>query len=176
MLRSALLRPIRCGTHAQARCLSSSTAGFPKPWFLDAEPTSVTSSVTRPNVNGHQVSASQGVIIETAILPPDLPEHLHELHAELVKLPLLEPGRLEIRPPLDTPPGPPLPFTLPRGRRRRGGTDAGVGVPVPESSLWKWIVLAQVSEHIFYYLIDHDNSCISYYCAHVFALPGKRGY
>jgi hypothetical protein len=79
-----------------------------------------------------------------ASLPPDLPAHLVILHEELLKSPLLEPGRLEITHPVDTPPGPPLPFSMPRGRRRRGGSDAGEGVSEHVGGIWRWVVLAQV--------------------------------
>ena len=154
MLRSAISHAIPRKPHAHMRCWLSTPACNPKPWFIDEEPTPAKSNGTPPIVDDRPVSSSRGmVVVSAAPLPPDLPTHLLNLHAELAKSPLLEPGRLEIRPPLYTPPGPPLPSALPRGRRRRGGTDVGTGVPEPEGSMWRWIVLAQVRLEIL-----HDRS------------------
>ena len=138
MLRSAIPR-LRLKPRA---CQSSwySTPSIPKPWFVD----DVQAGVTQPLIDHSASSVLKGDAKSTSSLPPDLPEYLLSLHEELSKSPLLEPGGLEIRHPVDTPPGPPLPFSMPKGRRRRGGTDAGEGVPEHVGGIWRWVVLVQV--------------------------------
>lgn len=156
MLRSAISRSIRRKPYDQLRLWLSTQACTPKPWFIDHEPTSTITKSAHLLTGDIPVSSSQGMdVVSQAPLPPDLPDHLLSLHAELAKSPLLEPGRVEIRSPLPTPPGPPLPFALPKGRRRRGGTNLGVGVPDTEGSLWRWIVLAQVCFQTLH-AIDRD--------------------
>ena len=72
-----------------------------------------------------------------------MPLALQNLHAQLVQSPYLEPSKLLVRKPIPQPPGPPLPISTPKGRRRRGGTYAGEGFLEPDG-IWNWIVLAQV--------------------------------
>lgn len=88
-----------------------------------------------------------------APLPEDARDspHLSSLYDTLSVSPLLEPSTLLVCPPPRIPPGPALPESKARGRRKRGGTDLGDGVEdmrgVPETGgLWKWIVLAEVKE------------------------------
>lgn len=114
--------------------LFSSISNSKTPWFVDDDPVS---SRQQPQ------NTVQPVIRENS-LPPELPPHLVKLHEELSRSPHLEPGNVEVRPPLPTEPGPPLPSALPKGRRRRGRTDFGLGVPDTTGGLWKWIVIAQV--------------------------------
>jgi hypothetical protein len=61
----------------------------------------------------------------------------------MVQSPYLEPFQLLVREPIPQPPGPPLPISEPKGRRRRGRTYAGEGLLEP-GGIWDWIVLAQV--------------------------------
>lgn len=114
--------------------LFSSISNSKTPWFVDDDPVS---SRQQPQ------NTVQPIIRENS-LPPELPPHLVKLHEELSRSPHLEPGNVEVRPPLPTEPGPPLPSALPKGRRRRGRTDFGLGVPDTTGGLWKWIVIAQV--------------------------------
>jgi len=125
--------------HAAARCstryFSSGSSLFSSlhprvPWFIDYSETSFTPKTPSPEVT-------------TPPLPPGIPVALHQLHAQLVRSPYLEPSKLLVRAPIPQPPGPPLPKSTPKGRRKRGGTFAGEGLLEP-GNLWNWIVLAQV--------------------------------
>jgi hypothetical protein len=68
-------------------------------------------------------------------LPEGVPNALRHLHAALAD-------------------SPHLPYSPPRGRRMRGGTDSGEGLEgrikgLPESGgIWNWIVLAQVRNEL----------------------------
>ena len=114
------------------------------PWFVD--PDFAAKKVPSESLLEHQPIPGPSRTVGTKIkpLPPGVPSLISELYYELAKSPLLEPGSLEVRNPLPSMPGPPLPKSFPKGRRRRGGTDFGEGIPDPEGGLWKWIVLAQV--------------------------------
>ena len=82
-------------------------------------------------------------------LPAGIPSHLATLHDALTKSALLEPGGVEIRRFVPHLPDPSFTTSqIPKGRRMRGRTDFGVGIPQPQGAggLWKWIVLAQVSD------------------------------
>ena len=114
---------------------SYTTASPPRPprtpWFVDPEPT----RDTPPHLSAK---------------PTDLPEHLptslKHLYTELYRSPLLDPSALTVRTPVAIPPGPPLPETIPKGRRQRGRTYSGEGLPEEESGgIWSWMVLAQAS-------------------------------
>ena len=124
---------------ASSLVLRSSSSAAATPWFVDPE------FVGRPRPP-HIPGPSMGV----KPLPLGLPALLVTLYGELSKSPLLEPGALEIRTPPPSAPGPPLPKTAPKGRRRRGGTDFGEGVPMPEGGLWKWVVIAQVRQSFLF--------------------------
>lgn len=121
--------------HTTTRCLvrhlSSSSLSPRVPWFIDSE-----ASLTQ------QTSAQKEALPP---LPPGIPVALQTLHAQLVQSPYLEPSKLLVRDPIPQPPGPPLPISAPRGRRKRGGTYSGEGLLDP-GNLWNWIVLAQVKE------------------------------
>ena len=108
------------------------------PWFVDTE------FVSRHQPPHLATPSKPEQSNTTVLLPSDLPDYLKKLHTELSKSPHLEPWGVEIRPPFPTQPGPPLPHQLPKGKRKRGRTEFGLGVPEPEGGLWRWIVLAQV--------------------------------
>lgn len=112
----------------RVRCLSHRT-----PWFVSPE----------DNVfEEHQQVPSTSQILP---IPEDVPAHLRTLHSQLCLLPYLETSSLRIIRPLEPLPAPPLPFMRTRGsRRKRGGTDAGVGIDMPSYGVWNWFVLAQV--------------------------------
>ncbi|KAI9456451.1 hypothetical protein F5148DRAFT_1277128 [Russula earlei] len=124
--------------HATARCSRRYLSSAPSfssprvPWFVDSLEASLT----------QQLPAQRGT---SPPLPPDVPLALKTLHAQLVQAPCLDPSKLLVRDPIPQPPGPPLPLSTPRGRRKRGGTYAGDGLLEP-GNLWNWIVLAQVKE------------------------------
>ncbi|KAI5122986.1 hypothetical protein M0805_006864 [Coniferiporia weirii] len=139
----SLLRPCRVSLkgHLQTkRALSALPNESSMPWFVDKE-------FERRVVPPHLVpSPGTAGPSREGELPFDLPKHLVSLHSELRRSPHLEPGGVEICPPLRTLPGPPLPSVLPKGRRKRGRTELGLGIPDVDSGLWRWVVLAQVKE------------------------------
>lgn len=104
------------------------------PWFVDKDYTRPPPPHISPRVP-HQPKP----------LPPDAPEHLANLHNVLCKSPLLEAGHVEVLPFQPHQPGPSLPNQFPKGRRRRGRTEFGVGIPDDSGGLWRWVVMAQVS-------------------------------
>ncbi|KAF9653861.1 hypothetical protein BDM02DRAFT_3079313, partial [Thelephora ganbajun] len=80
-------------------------------------------------------------------LPEGVPTVIRNLHATLKTSPHLEQSELLVCEPIPTPPGPPLPDAMPKGRRKRGRAYAGEGVTTGMvGGLWNWIVLAQVKE------------------------------
>jgi hypothetical protein len=79
-----------------------------------------------------------------APLPDACPSYVKALHAELVKLPHLDPSTLVVSEPIPATPGPPMPQREGQGRRRRGKTYAGEGVDEFTGGLWSWVVMAQV--------------------------------
>lgn len=120
----------RCSTRylSSVPPLAVTSTSYPRvPWFIDSseEP------LTQP--------ASQK---EALPLPPGVPAALQSLHAQLIQSPYLEPSKLLVRDPIPQPPGPPLPISTPRGRRKRGATYVGEGLLEP-GGLWNWVVLAQ---------------------------------
>ena len=118
-------------TRCSLRCLSSSSLSSRVPWFIDSSEASLT-----------QQTSSQKETLPP--LPPGVPVALQTLHAQLAQSPYLEPSKLLVRDPIPQPPGPPLPMSAPRGRRKRGGTYFGEGTILDPGNLWNWIVLAQV--------------------------------
>lgn len=137
-----LLRVCKTAEGNVARRLSYE-ARLPKPWFVDERP------ATR--VQPPHLASPESLTQE---LPPDVPEHIVALHDVLRTSPHLELGGLQVRPPPSSLPGPPLvEAARPKGRRRRGGTDSGRGVPDASSGPWRWVVLAQVRVHIVVQLL-----------------------
>lgn len=124
-----------------SRCLKlsrtlSTTASTPStPWFVDEQPT------WRREPPPHMAARTP---LQSKPLPHDVPLVLSTLHAELSKSPLLESNGVEVCQPIPTLPGPALPSSIPKGRRQRGRSEFGLGVPDGGGSLWKWIVLVNV--------------------------------
>lgn len=119
--------------HTVTRCsryLSSSSLSSRMPWFIDSSEASL----------AQKTPSQKGTFPP---LPHGIPVALQTLHAQLAQSPYLEPSKLLVRDPIPQPPGPPLPLSAPRGRRKRGGTYSGEGLLDP-GNLWNWIVLAQV--------------------------------
>ena len=131
--RIALRSTNRC--LKQTRSLSAFASTSSTPWFVDEQP------LQRRDPPPHMAPRSH---LERKPLPEGVPPILSTLHAELSKSPLLENNGVEVCHPLPTLPGPALPSSIPKGRRQRGRTEFGMGVPDTGGSLWKWIVLAQV--------------------------------
>lgn len=128
----------------------SSVSPSQLPWFMD--PSDVD---PRPSPFGRRVGLPQAAARPLPPLPSDLPSghHIARLHAELKASPHLEPGTLLVRSPIPTATGPPLPDSMPRGRRRRGRTYVGEGVLDNMGGIWEWVVIAQVcSSSLFAYL------------------------
>lgn len=102
-----------------------------RPWFVDPEP-----------VNPRQVPPH--LLPKSHDLPLDLPVPVKVLFHTLSQSPFLEPSTLEVREPFPIPPGPPLPKTIPKGRRGRGRTYSGEGTAEDQGGIWNWVVTAQV--------------------------------
>lgn len=141
-LRSAHLSPtLKRVPLASCRALSTSLDSPatptppPKPWFVDAD--------TEPIY--HHRQSPPHLPAAASPLPAAVSEPIRILHAQLMQSPHLEPSALLVRDPIPTPPGPPLPDAVPKGKRKRGGTHAGHGVAF-QGGIWSWIVLAQVKE------------------------------
>lgn len=139
-LRSAHLSPtLKRVPLASRRALSTSLDSPatptppPKPWFVDAD--------TEPIY--HHRQSPPHLPAAASPLPAAVSEPIRILHAQLMQSPHLEPSALLVRDPIPTPPGPPLPDAVPKGKRKRGGTHAGHGVAF-QGGIWSWIVLAQV--------------------------------
>ncbi|EJD46087.1 hypothetical protein AURDEDRAFT_113783 [Auricularia subglabra TFB-10046 SS5] len=118
---------------ALRRCLSTLPA---RPWFVVDPPPSAQPSAPSPLGSLPALDAS---------IPETHP--LHTLRTHLARLPLLEPSSVQISRPLPLPSGPSLPSRLPQGRRQRGRSYAGEGLPLPGGGdIWQWVVLATVKE------------------------------
>jgi hypothetical protein len=117
-----------CRRHFSSASPVTSSLHSRAPWFIDSSETSFTPKTS---------------LGTPPPLPPGVPVVLHNLYSQLVRSPYLEPSKLLVRDPVPQPPGPPLPMSTPRGRRKRGSTYAGEGLLEP-GGLWDWIVLAQV--------------------------------
>ncbi|KAI0668515.1 hypothetical protein C8Q78DRAFT_1081373 [Trametes maxima] len=141
LARRALSTP---STSATSTSPSSPThAPSPLPWFVDPSEEASTSSPY-----ARRAAAPQAPTKPVAPLPASLP-HDHpivRLHSELKASPHLEPGTLLVCQPIPTAVGPPLPASMPKGRRRRGRTYVGEGVPQDTTGIWEWLVVAQVKE------------------------------
>lgn len=120
---------------------STSSGTSPIPWFVDpseaeSEPSPYARRATLPQ------APTKPLAPLPAAIPPDHP--IARLHAELKASPHLEPGTLLVREPIPTATGPPLPASMPKGRRQRGRTYAGEGVSENMGGIWEWLVIAEV--------------------------------
>jgi hypothetical protein len=104
------------------------------PWFIDTE--GPVQSITR--------HTPPHLAPKTHELPENLSVGIRQLFLHLSKSPLLEPSTLSVERPVAALPGPPLPRTLPKGRRKRGRTYSGEGLVEEPGSIWEWVVTAQV--------------------------------
>ncbi|KAK0483561.1 hypothetical protein IW261DRAFT_1561375 [Armillaria novae-zelandiae] len=100
------------------------------PWFVDREALAPRPQASRPAPS----------------IPSDAPEPVRVLYSQLAPLPHLDTSFLTVERPTLPSPGPPLPYRLPQGRRRRGGTNAGESLYDMPYGLWNWVVIAQVKE------------------------------
>jgi hypothetical protein len=137
------------------------------PWFVDP---AYTVRSAPPHLPARPITGTAPPI------PADAPAAVRTLHAALLGSPYLEPAALLVTRPPPSPPGPPLPQAMPRGRRKRGGTELGEGVEgmrgVPESGgIWSWVVLAQVSCAHFL----PTRLCLCLLCPQVKEGTEKRG-
>lgn len=111
------------------------------PWFVDPADEPGPSSQS-----AHHLDKSHSASPVMQPLPISAPEPLKLLHAELSKLPQLELTKLVVRPPPQIPLGPMLPESIPKGKRRRGKTFSGFGIPnVAGGGTWNWVAMAQVN-------------------------------
>ena len=133
-MSSTFLRQLHSLGHRQLSTATTATTGR-LPWFVDPTPF-VRQKAPHLIQNG------------PAPLPEGVPTIIKNLHAALKTSPHLDQSELLVCEPIATPPGPPLPDAIPRGRRKRGRTYAGEGVAAGMvGGLWNWIVLAQVSSY-----------------------------
>ena len=109
----------------------------PLPWFVDPSDSRYTPQKRVPRARN---------LLPLAPIPAAIPQdsHIARLHAALATSPLLEPGTLVVTEPPQTAVGPPLPLVATKGRRKRGRTYSGEGIPDPGSGIWSWVVIAQV--------------------------------
>ncbi|KAG6820609.1 hypothetical protein H0H93_014525 [Arthromyces matolae] len=113
------------------RCLYTTARTTALPWFVD-EPLQQT---VRPLVPRYVPE-----------IPENTPKIIKQLHSQLALSPHLELSTLSVSESVAPPPGPPLPFREPQGRRRRGGTYAGESAYDVPGGIWNWVVTAQVKE------------------------------
>ncbi|KAG8217908.1 hypothetical protein J3R82DRAFT_6074 [Butyriboletus roseoflavus] len=118
-------------TALRCRRFLSDVAPPVRPWFVDPE------SVNTRQVPPHLLPKSHD-------LPANLPVPVKVLFHTLSQSPFLEPLTLEVREPSPIPPGPPLPKTIPKGRRGRGRTYSGEGIADDQAGIWNWVMTAQV--------------------------------
>src|ERR1700722_2571748 len=117
---------LRSSSRLGQRFISSSS------WFVDSEP--------RRAIPPHLKSPLE--------VPENAPDHLKPPHSQLSNSPHLDLSTLVVCPPISFQPGPPLPHSLPKGRRQRGGSYAGEGIPESLGSIWSWIIMAQVCDPV----------------------------
>lgn len=155
-------------TSRSCRCLSTTTSSSssPHPWFVD--PSDVTPSKPSESLPQQpQQSATQNT--QQLIPSPPLPKELSpstplaRLHSKLTASPFLEPGTLLVTRPLPTEPGPPLPASAPKGRRKRGRSyvGEGLGSEEVEGALWQWVLIAEVRVHVLRVLRPADCETVS---------------
>jgi hypothetical protein len=123
--------PSRLGS--TSRSITSATPPS-TPWFIDNE--GPVQSIIR-NTPPHLAP-------KTHELPENLSAGIRQLFLQLSKSPLLEPSTLSVERPVAALSGPPLPQTLPKGRRKRGRTYSGEGLVEEPGGIWDWVVTAQV--------------------------------
>ncbi|KAI0048533.1 hypothetical protein FA95DRAFT_1557890 [Auriscalpium vulgare] len=129
--------PRRLVTHTLSQHPRTLSTVSPTPWFVDPEEAARLQRHAPPHLPASAPTLPP--------LPAAAPPAIRALHAQLAQSPLLEPDALLVREPIPQPPGPPLPYAPPKGRRRRGGTYFGEGFLEP-GGIWSWVVLAQVKE------------------------------
>lgn len=143
LLRVVAAAQARATSTSSQSCLSSAATSVRVPWFVSPDNDSDFPFDVRLN-NEQDQPTSQALPI-----PDGVPDHLRTLHTQLCTSPYLEMSSLRIMRPPEPLPAPPLPFMRPRGsRRKRGGTDAGVGIDMPMHGIWSWFVLAQVRDWV----------------------------
>ncbi|EGN95443.1 hypothetical protein SERLA73DRAFT_112966 [Serpula lacrymans var. lacrymans S7.3] len=103
------------------------------PWFVDPEPLPVRHAPPHLAPNPQD-------------LPENIPAHVKQLYVHLHQSPYLDPSSLIVREHTAMPPGPPLPKTIPKGKRQRGRTYSGEGLTEEPGGIWSWVFLAQVKE------------------------------
>jgi hypothetical protein len=134
-MSSTLLRPLSSLGRRQLSTTTTTATTGQLPWFVDPTPF-VRQKAPHLIRNG------------PAPLPEGVPTVIKNLHAALKTSPHLDQPELVVCEPVPTPPGPPLPDIMPKGRRKRGRTYAGEGIATGMvGGLWNWIVLAQVSSY-----------------------------
>ncbi|KAH7923847.1 hypothetical protein BV22DRAFT_1092015 [Leucogyrophana mollusca] len=106
------------------------------PWFVDPEALPSRSARHAPP----HLSPNPGD------LPEGLPTEIRQLYTQLRQSPYLDPSTLDVREPAAALSGPPLPRTIPKGRRKRGRTYSGEGLAEEPGGIWNWVLTAQVKE------------------------------
>lgn len=101
------------------------------PWFIDTE----------GPINRH---TPPHLPPKTHELPENISPGIAQLFLQLSKSPVLELSTLRVERPVTALPGPPLPRTIPKGRRKRGRTYSGEGLLEEPGGIWDWVITAQV--------------------------------
>ena len=118
----------------RARGLQATRRVSQQPWFVDPVPQAFNRRANLPHLANKELPP----------IPEDTPQILKLLHSHLMQSPHLDTNFLAICRATAPPPGPPLPFPLPHGRRNRGGTYAGESAYDTSGGLWDWTAIAQV--------------------------------
>jgi len=145
--KSRVSLPTRAGRDISTgwkRGLSSARPNFsPTPWFVDEE----TDSSVVPEQSDLANRKHEGRAVARHVPPPNnIPNHLRELHAHLITLPLLDSVSVVCASSRDISLEDSLPARRPHGKRKRGGSSYGsdgVGDPSP---IWEWILEADLKE------------------------------
>lgn len=134
MFSAARTRPLLGCRYFGSSVASTRPASLP--WFVDLPPQPTQAA---PPISGSSKPAPP--------IPEDAPEILQYLHSQLVLSPHLDTSQLVVSQAVLPEPGPPLPFKMPQGRRKRGGTYAGeTAYEAVSSGVWSWVVMSQVGQ------------------------------
>ncbi|KAG9032130.1 hypothetical protein FRB95_001836 [Tulasnella sp. JGI-2019a] len=115
-----------------------------RPWYVEE---TEWSQEAGPSTSMKKIESMRPIVTP----PADAPEHLQTLFTDLQNSPFLDSRCILLTKPIERPIPAPAPFSAPKGRRRRGGSDHGIGFSVgshPVGQIWSWMLLLQLKEGI----------------------------